>query len=91
MTATEDSPDPTQRQHRRRNMTATSHHRGHPIAWDGTAWRFADGSHVTERPCPTCGVTAEPDGPDPCLGLLPGVSAACCGHGVHEPYAMGAS
>jgi hypothetical protein len=22
--------------------------------------------------------------PDPCLGVLPGVSYACCGHGVAE-------
>lgn len=24
------------------------------------------------------------EGPDPCLGYLPGVSHACCGHGVTE-------
>lgn len=31
-----------------------------------------------ERPCG--------DGPDPCLGHLPGVISACCGHGVTPPY-----
>ena len=25
-----------------------------------------------------------PDGPDACLGLIPGVSQACCGHGDAE-------
>lgn len=42
-------------------------------------------------PCPVCRL--EPDGsdkwggPDPCLGLLPGVIGACCGHGGQRvPY-----
>lgn len=25
-------------------------------------------------------------GPDPCLGRLPGVLSACCGHGSKPPY-----
>lgn len=25
-------------------------------------------------------------GPDPCLGVLPGVLAACCGHGKKQGY-----
>jgi hypothetical protein len=25
-----------------------------------------------------------PDGPDACLGLIPGVSHACCGHGCDD-------
>ena len=41
-----------------------------------------------ERPCVQCGQLAAPDGPDPCLGLLPDVKAACCGHGVEEPYVV---
>lgn len=47
-----------------------------------------------ERPCVLCGrVAGPPDpeswdayGPDPCLGMLPSVDSACCGHGVKEPY-----
>lgn len=32
--------------------------------------------------CPFCGLKREKDfGPDPCLGELPGVDFACCGHG----------
>ena len=40
--------------------------------------------------CPVC--LKQPDGsdgwggPDPCLGLLPGVISACCGHGCSTPY-----
>lgn len=30
--------------------------------------------------CTQCGVWVA-DGPDACLGLLPGVTNACCGHG----------
>lgn len=31
--------------------------------------------------CPACGLGREKDwGPDPCLGELPGVDFACCGH-----------
>ena len=41
-----------------------------------------------ERPCVQCGLLAAPDGPDLCLGLLPDVKAACCGHGVDEPYVL---
>lgn len=34
------------------------------------------------RACVACGVTRSPtDAPDPCLGMLPGVAFACCGHG----------
>lgn len=37
------------------------------------------------RECGHCGETCG-DGPDPCLGYLPGVISACCGHGVTPPY-----
>jgi hypothetical protein len=33
--------------------------------------------------CPHCNKARGPDGVDPCLGILPGVKAACCGHGGH--------
>lgn len=68
-------------------MTPTGHKRGHLIYWDGTTWRYLDDQPATtERPCVSCGVLT--DGPDPCLGVLPGVSSACCGHGVEEPYVV---
>lgn len=39
------------------------------------------------RPCPLCGGDPKQFGDhDPCLGHLPGVRNACCGHGVDTPY-----
>jgi len=77
---------------------AKPHRRGHPIAYDAASrtWKYADTGEVTprdrgaERPCVKCGLTAEPGGPDPCLGWLPGVASACCGHGVGDAYRMAA-
>lgn len=38
--------------------------------------------------CPKCGMSkyTKEDGIDPCLGKLPGVDDACCGHGVDKGY-----
>lgn len=62
-------------------------HRGYPMYEDDQGvWRYVDnGDSVAEnwtnRPCGHCGLHI-PDGePDPCLGRLPGVTNACCGHG----------
>ena len=38
--------------------------------------------------CKKCGETETSEGHDPCLGTLPGVKAACCGHGVDEGYIL---
>lgn len=40
------------------------------------------------RPCPKCDRPPTPEGYDACLGLIPGATSACCGHGVHEPILM---
>jgi hypothetical protein len=67
-------------------MTATAHWRGHEITHDGTRWIYADTcqpvSENKERPCGHCGRPNRADGHDACLGELPGVLNACCGHGV---------
>ncbi len=63
--------------------------RGHKIYKDlEDKWRFSDNKKRTsetwfERPCGHCGEYGNSnDGlPDPCLGQLPGVTNACCGHG----------
>jgi hypothetical protein len=63
--------------------------RGHPIYKDEDGvFRFADNDEPTaenwsKRPCGHCGKRGNSnDGqPDPCLGQLPGVTNACCGHG----------
>ena len=75
-------------------MTAEGQLRGHPIYWDehDQVWRYCDNGAPTsyeerarlqwkERPCGRCGRYPTPEGHDPCLGALPGVSNACCGHG----------
>ena len=36
--------------------------------------------------CPSCRMVVEPGEPDPCLGSLPGVQLACCGHGGGDGY-----
>jgi len=41
----------------------------------------------TQRPCGNCGKHATSEGHDACLGALPGVMNACCGHGApNEAY-----
>lgn len=63
--------------------------RGWPI-YKGTdgEFYFSDTGEPTastwfNRPCGHCGLWGNSnDGlPDPCLGVLPGVTNACCGHG----------
>lgn len=49
-------------------------------------WRYSDDDtlvmdHRQERPCAKCGEQRTDEGHDPCLGTLPGVLNACCGHG----------
>lgn len=65
---------------------ATAHHRGHAIVFDYgvKSWRYKDnGAFVSteERPCAHCGKEYTDGEIDPCLGRLPGVTNACCGHG----------
>jgi len=67
------------------------YHRGHFVVLDGDVWRYEDGTAVDDdpdRPCPRCGRPPLPTGEDACLGHIDGASAACCGHGVTEPYVM---
>ena len=71
---------------------ATSTFRGHPIIWKNDEWFFKDSDKPIndpndskfDRPCIKCGKVFEGSNegdPDPCLGNLPGVNNACCGHG----------
>lgn len=65
--------------------------RGHPIYWKNNKWHYQDNDNYIDdepmRPCVKCGKIFEGSfkgDPDPCLGVLPGVDNACCGHGVRE-------
>jgi len=66
--------------------------RGHRIELDDGVWVYSDdGSSVAENwketPCGHCGLPFTKDGHDGCLGTLPRVMNACCGHGnVAEAY-----
>ena len=47
-------------------------------------WLYVDGGRVSDDPqraCGHCGKLVTPEGHDGCLGTLPGVTNACCGHG----------
>jgi hypothetical protein len=48
--------------------------------------RYHKSGHLTSNgkslPCRVCKEIVVLGQPDPCLGILPGVAHACCGHGV---------
>ena len=71
-------------------MSAHGHVRGHPVTLRGATWVFDDTKQPVDetRPCARCGRAPTPEGYDACLGHIPGAVAACCGHGVAEPYVM---
>lgn len=70
----------------------TSMFRGHQIELRNDQYVFSDtGELVSEtwesRPCGYCNEFNTAEGHDACLGTLPGVINACCGHGsVREAY-----
>lgn len=62
--------------------------RGHTtVNIGGDRWVYEDTNTSTarnDRPCAHCGKPDTPEGHDACLGVLPGVENACCGHGIPE-------
>jgi hypothetical protein len=74
-----------------------AHRRGHPLVlYADRRWRWAESgrfmadlTHPAEdRDCAACGLPPTPEGYDPCIGHIPGAIAACCGHGLVEPYVL---
>lgn len=71
---------------------ADSKLRGHPIIRRNGVWLYKDtlwptASSWQERSCGHCHKTSTPEGHDGCIGKIPGVKNACCGHGeVQEAY-----
>ena len=58
--------------------------RGHKIEKLNSEWVYSDTKEPTaynERDCGFCGMNNTKDGHDGCLGTLPGLMNACCGHG----------
>lgn len=64
--------------------------RGHPIVHVDEGWLYVDTMTPTagnERSCGHCEKSNTEEGHDGCLGTLPNVKNACCGHGViNEAY-----
>ncbi len=61
-----------------------STYRGQEIEQTPKGWVYTDTGEPTignERPCGFCTLENTPEGHDGCLGTLPGVINACCGHG----------
>lgn len=60
-------------------------HRGHLMIQREGVWVYQDNGAPVEadpnRACGSCGLENTSDGHDGCLGTLPGVFNACCGHG----------
>jgi len=74
-------------------ISGRSYWRGHSIIWlkNEQKWVFendhsdimANGGEI--RPCVKCGKIfngSNKGKPDACIGTLPGVDNACCGHGI---------
>jgi len=70
-------------------MATKSKFRGHDVEYRNEEWFFCEtGLSIIEThidmPCGHCGRGDTPEGHDGCLGTLPGVMNACCGHGVES-------
>lgn len=67
-----------------------SYERGHEIYYDtnNSVWRYMDNNqflHEIERACIHC-LQLPINGFDACLGELPNVKHACCGHGIGKGF-----
>lgn len=65
----------------------TSKWRGHDIILIDDIWHYIDAYGLridTERDCGFCQKSNTPEGHDGCLGTLPNIMNACCGHGIEE-------
>lgn len=70
-------------------MTVTSYKRGHPYYYDGDKTEYyLDNKEPlnVERKCVRCLEMPTKEGHDNCIGELPGVKFACCGHGIEQGY-----
>lgn len=68
----------------------TSYSNGHKIEYidNDNQWVYSDTKEDSDinRPCPHCGKLQSAEGYDGCIGYLPNVKSACCGHGIEKPY-----
>jgi hypothetical protein len=68
----------------------TSFSRGHLIYFKDNQWYYVDNNNMVsnERPCKKCGEMPTKEGYDACLGFIPDVVSACCGHGIEGQEIM---
>lgn len=73
-------------------MTVKSCSQGHEIEYnfDNDKWIYSDTkeSIAIVRECVKCRCKPTEEGYDSCIGFLPNVSSACCGHGIDKPFAV---
>lgn len=57
-----------------------------PATIEDKRWEYAynDAGQLVHSKCKHCGKPPTPEGYDACIGELPGVLHACCGHGVED-------
>jgi len=71
-------------------LSVYNKHRGHSAYFceDQLEWVYEEDQEPIQtepqKPCVLCGKSFEFGTPDVCLGYLPGVRNACCGHGDKE-------
>jgi hypothetical protein len=63
--------------------------RGHPVHFDWDRNCFMDCRtekivDINKLQCPACELFPTAEGHDACLGTIPGIIAACCGHGYRS-------
>lgn len=64
-------------------MAVKTWHNGNEVFYINEKWVHTDGSDgYNYKPCPVCGKLPHDDGRDACLQKIPGVTSACCGHGI---------
>jgi hypothetical protein len=71
------------------SVLAIANHFGYKAEYSDGKWRYADTKEPfapgpSDRKCPKCAAHVTEDGADPCIANLPGVVAACCGHGFDD-------
>jgi hypothetical protein len=63
---------------------------GYSIEHINNEWIYSDTKENIniKRLCKYCGREQSIEGYDGCLGYIPNVVSACCGHGIEKPYVV---
>lgn len=68
----------------------TAINNGYVIEYINDKWVQQDTKESADiiRPCKYCGKLPSKEGYDGCIGFLPNVKYACCGHDIIKPYVI---